>query len=94
MNIIKCKPTMPDVSVVCAAGDGLVKHSEAYADLDGEPFKAYYHEACKPVTDECDEHPYQSESDCFKCINAADANLKAEEFDYHPGFRNNPFGLQ
>lgn len=48
MRLVKCQASQPEVIVVCAACGGTLKHSEAWADLDGPAFQAYYHEACKP----------------------------------------------
>ncbi len=46
MKLIKCQPSAPDVIVTCYACGAKLKHSDAWADLDGPAFKAYYHESC------------------------------------------------
>jgi hypothetical protein len=48
MNVIKTRPSTPEVLVVCLACSATLKHSDAYADLDGPAFRAYYHADCRP----------------------------------------------
>lgn len=51
MRLVKCVSTSPDVTVICLACSRPLKHSEAWADLAGAPFQAYYHADHKPDAD-------------------------------------------
>jgi len=50
MKIVKCKTTSTVKPVViCIECGHRVKLDNAYADLHGEPYKAYYCDGCNPA---------------------------------------------
>lgn len=46
MNLVKVKATSNVLWVTCCDCFTLLKEADSYADLDGEPFMAFYCQSC------------------------------------------------
>ena len=54
MRIIKLSNPRKGFSVQCCMCLKMIEQKNALVDIDGEPFKSYYHPACLPVPIEGD----------------------------------------
>lgn len=51
MRLVKVTSKVSESRTVCQCGGFPLLH-EAWADLDGEPFRAYYCKKCRPITED------------------------------------------